>query len=252
MERMRKLILLVAVGVLRAKAQGNGSHHSQNVKINNGTIVQNNVEQALRQAAKLSDVDERGWMRVLVPADQPSPVIPPRCDSMLSGDTRGQHPLKIFLGEHNFSQCSGTSCTVIAAGTASGDFSKIFPLLSVKRHGDVYVLDTEIYDTSGNIVVNIEGGKPHLNKNFVSDWQRPDKSTLAVIDNHNERVLYVKLLNGGALYIEGVFNLPDKARSEGVKHPVLKISKEELRTGTNVFVDSCLGEATLAAFVFSD
>ncbi len=246
------VLSLIALCSTRVSCQNNKRNHNQNITTNNGISVQVNVEQTLRQAAKLSDIDERGWMRVLVPADKPSPAIPSKCDTMLSQDARSKYPLKVFLGEHNFSQCSGPSCTVIAAGTASGDLSKIYPLLSVKRVGSVYLLNTEVYDTSGNIIVNIEEDKPHLNTNFVSDWTRPDKSTLAVIDNHNDRVLYVRLLNDGALYIEGIFNLPDKARSTGVKHPILTISKDELSMGHHHFINSCSGEATLAAFVFSD
>ena len=253
------IMSLIALSPLLLLCQKNQGNHNQNVTTNNGISVQVNVEQSLRKASKLADVDQRGWMRVLVPANETTPALPDKCQQYLAGTLRDSKKeiktsegLSIFHGDNNFARCTTAACTVVAGGSPSHNSNEVYPLLSVKRIGTVYILSTEIYDHDGNIVVDISEDRPHLNRNFISDWARPDKSTLIVTDNHNNRVLYVRLLNPKALYVEGVFNLPDKARSLNSNHMVITVAKDDLQVGGNKFACTNFGEASLAAIVFSD
>lgn len=211
-----------------AFAQGKGSNHSQNIQNNDGVAVQINVKQALRKAAVASQLDDRGWMRLLTPAHEQPPSsncsIPPTA-------------LKVFYGT-NVAYCMPDSCDVVAGqrGTTKS------PLITVRRVKAGLMLDARVFDKDGNIIASIVGDKPHLNRNFVSDFNRPDEHSLWIKDNHDEQILYIRLLNSNSLYLEGVFNMPDDVRAPTPPHPSLTISKDSAIIKPGVKIEgSCTG-----------
>jgi len=106
------------------------------------------------------------------------------------------------------------------------------------------MLDAKIFDKDGNIVASIVGDRPHLNKNFVSDFNRPDEHSLWIKDNQDEQILYVKLLNPNSLYLEGVFNIPNDVRGPTPPHVSLTISKDSaiFKPGMNM-TSTCMAIA---------
>jgi hypothetical protein len=229
------VLVLMAATARCSVAQGNGSNHSQNIQTNNGVSVQLNIQQNLRKAAAASQLDEHGWMRLLTPAHEEPPSS--KCSV---GDGPFSIPptaLRVFYGT-NVAYCMPDGCDVVAGrrGTTTS------PLITVRKVKTGILLDVRVFDKDGNIIASIVGDKPHLNRNFVSDFNRPDEHSLWIKDNHDEQVLYVKLLNSTTLYLEGVFNLPNDVRGPSPTHTSLTISKDYaiLKPGMR-FAGSCMG-----------
>jgi hypothetical protein len=210
---------LLVINVKHAGAQGNGSNHSQNIHENNGIAVQSNVVVNLRKAARESMLDERGWMRLLTPANEQDPPNP--CEAFESLHPIDKTAVAVFYGT-NVAYCKKETCVIVDA--ARGDVSS--PLLTVHKVKTGIVVDAKIFDKDGNIIADIEGNKPHLNKTFVSDFNRPDEHSLWIKDNHDKQVLYVRFLNRSSIYIEGIFNLPDEVRAPTPPHTFIEISKD--------------------------
>lgn len=228
-------LLILVVATRFAVAQGNGSNHSQNIQTNNGVSVQINVKQALRKAAAASQIDERGWMRLLTPAHEESPSSD--CSAGEGPHSIPPTALKVFYGT-NVAYCMPDGCDIVAGrrGTTTS------PLITVRKVKAGILLDVRVFDKDGNIIASIVGDKPHLNRNFVSDFNRPDEHSLWIKDNHDEQVLYVKLLNSNSIYLEGIFNLPNDVRGPSPNHTSLTISKDSaiFKPGGK-FAGTCMG-----------
>jgi hypothetical protein len=108
------------------------------------------------------------------------------------------------------------------------------------------LVDANIFDKDGNLIAKIERNKTFVNRNFVSDFNRPDEHSLWIKDNHDKQVLYVKLLNKYSLYIEGIFNLPDEVRSPTPPHGFLEINKDYIASPSAREVGDCHYGAGLA------
>jgi hypothetical protein len=239
--KLSAFFLILSGCAHRVNAQGARSNHSQNIKTNNGISVQVNVEQSLRKSAANAQIDERGWMRLLTPSGEESPQ-----NACATIEKNVANDLTVFMGA-SAAVCTTTSCTVIAG--VKGD--RVSPLVSIERIRSGILLSAKVFDSSGNIVANVEGNKPHINKNFVSDWNRPDASSLRVIDNHDKQILYLKLLNKNSLYIEGEFNLPDEVRERADVHAQAQISKDTVTLNHMSFKSTCFGGRNVL-LAFSD
>jgi hypothetical protein len=242
------LTLLIAMST-QAFAQGNGSNHSQNIRTNNGVVVQLNVQQNLQKAAAASMLDERGWMRVLTPANDPTPSDYCNAPNQVGLSQIPPKDLKIFYGS-NLAYCSYDHCNIVVAEVGKENV----PLISAQRIKKGIVLSARIYDKDGNIVAKIEDDRPYINRNFVSDFNRPDEHSLWIKDNHDTEVLNVRLLNPTSLRIEGVFNLPyDPSLSAPIRQ-YITISKDALTfepQGPSYTGDcSGVGSAIIGAIAF--
>ncbi len=216
---------LMVYGTKSVSAQGDGSNHAQNIQTNNGISVQVNVEHRLRRSAAQSGVDERGWMRLLTPAHEESPKNTCPFKAVLDGEPK---PLMVLYGS-NVASCQTESCVIVAGDTfVNNRVADIVPLITIHKVKSGLLLDIRVFDKDGNINANIVDNRPHLNRNFVSDFNRPDEHSLWVKDNHDHLVLSVRLLNSNSLRIEGIFNLPEEVRVSRSTHNSVQISKDSL------------------------
>jgi hypothetical protein len=211
--------LFVALAI-QASAQGNGSHHSQNIQTNNGVAVQVNVQQSLQKAAAASMLDERGWMRVLTPAHDPTPR---GCDQPNQVGSLKPNDFKIFYGG-NVAICNFAQCNIVVAGTGVEDI----PIISVQKIKSGFLFSARIYDKDGNILAKIDGDRLYRNKAFVSDFNRPDAHSVWIKDNHDREVLNVRLLNPTSLRIEGIFYVPYDPHQSNPYRPFITIKKDGL------------------------
>jgi hypothetical protein len=232
--------------VIHAGAQGNGSNHSQNIHQNNGIVIQENVAVNLRNAARESMLDERGWMRLLTPANEQDPPNP--CQAFEARHPIDKRAVAVFYGT-NVAYCKKETCVIVNA--ARGDVSS--PLLTVHKVKTGLLVDAKIFDKDGNLIAKIERNKTLVNKNFVSDFNRPDEHPLWINDNHDKQVLYVRFLNKNSLYIEGIFNLPDEVRAPTPPHTVIEISKDTFASHPGVDVsDNCNNGSGLSVVRISE
>jgi hypothetical protein len=185
--------------------------------------VQVNIEKSLRKSANA--IDERGWMRLLTPAHD---ITPDACKGAFKPDK--PKPIVIILGSAVATPCAEETCNII---TAEGN-GKISDLLVVHRVKTGPLVDAKIFDPDGNIVASIVSDKPHINRNYVSDWNRADEHTLLVIDNHDKRVLYLRFVNETTLYVEGTFNLPKELQGPTSPHNYAEITQTEARFSPSV------------------
>jgi hypothetical protein len=228
------LLLLLAVGSPHLIAQGDGSNHSQNIQRNNGVAVQNNVKIILRNAARNSMLDERGWMRLLTPANEKDPANP--CADWEAQHRVDETTVRIFYGT-NATYCRQNTCDIVVAERAS----TLAPLLTIHRVKNGLLVDAKIFDKDGNLIAKIEKNKTFVNRNFASDFNRPDEHTVWIKDNHDKQVLYIRFLNKTSLYIEGIFNIPDEVRAPITPHVFLEVTKDYsgLRPGGGKISGSC-------------
>ncbi len=181
---------------------------------NNGVMIQNNitvagpVEKKLKASAKKYLGNENGWLRVLTPAHDPSPET--SCQI-------APNSLAVFLGGGNASGCHSDVCTILRDTNPNADTKD---LLSVERKGRSLAISAVVFDEDGKVVAALSKNRPHVNRNNVFDWMRPDEHTLDVVDQRNRRVLHVRFLNETTVYVEGLF-----FNSRGMK---LKIDKNNL------------------------
>jgi len=92
-------LILLATGVQQAFAQGNGLDHSQN------------IQQLLPKAAVDSQLDERGWMHLLTPAQDETPSR--SCGAAFEIFAHvGPNALKLFYGT-NAAYCGFDRCNIV-------------------------------------------------------------------------------------------------------------------------------------------
>ena len=111
-------VALIAGCFMQLARTGNGQatgvppqSRTQTAGTNNGTMIQNNitvtatVKQILKARARKSSRDEQGWLRVLTPANDPTPQ--DDCGPQVG-------TLKVILGGGFVAGCAGgTTCTII-------------------------------------------------------------------------------------------------------------------------------------------
>lgn len=196
------------------RTEGN---HNQTVGTNNGVTIQLNVtatpkvKRSLKIAAKKDLGDERGWLRVLTPAQEPTPK------NSCGQFTSDPKSLTVLLGGGAAGGCDRDVCEILRDSNPGAETTD---LLSVRRRGTSLIVSGVIFDNEGKVVVALKDNKPHVNKNNAFDWIRPDDHTLDVVNQNNQRVLHIRLINRTTVYIEGVFY-----DSKGSK---LQIGKDKL------------------------
>ena len=236
------LLFLLAFSLLRT---ANGQN-KQEITENHGLVVQNNTTQILQRAAKENNIaDDRGWMRVLLPASEPTPPVPAKCEIP-------RDALKVFYGS-NLAYCSESSCSIldgVKGGMMSPD-SISEPLISVERIKDVLVLSARVFDESGNIVAKVEKNIPKVTKAVASDWTRPDAHEVSIKNLKDLEVLRVRYVNPTTITVEGVFYLPEQLRHEPPTGVHVEISKSKYvqQPGNLVATGNCIGNSSVA---FSD
>jgi hypothetical protein len=97
--------------------------------------------------------------------------------------------------------------TVIAQG--NGPFTPIqvgtCPALTVTRTHGGLIVDAFGYDSDGNAVYRITHNRFEMILRGFLKAERPDKSTLRIVDNENRESLRVRYLNRNAVTVRGTF-----------------------------------------------
>jgi hypothetical protein len=179
--------------------------------IQNNITVTAPVKKSLQQLARTDVGDEQGWLRLLTPADDPTPQ---------SSCNIPDKSLAVFLGEF-VGTCSGDSCNILQDNSANADVKN---LLSVERRGSSLLVEGVVFGEDGRVVVSVENDRPHVNRQSAFGWKRPDDHTLEVTDQKDRVVLHIRFMNKTTLYVEGLFYTPS-----GIG---LKITKDTLQIRT--------------------
>jgi hypothetical protein len=66
--------------------------------------------------------------------------------------------------------CKKETCVIVAG--ARGNVTS--PLLTVHKVKNALLVDANIFDKDGNLIEKIERNKTFVNRNFVSDFNRPE------------------------------------------------------------------------------
>src|ERR1039458_9691785 len=106
--------------------------------------------------------------------------------------------LAVFLGDFT-GTCTGDSCTILRDNSADDDNKN---LLSVQRKSSSLLVQGMVYDENGKVIVAIEDSRPHINRNNVFGWKRPDEHTLEVTDQKDRTVLHIRFMNKTTIYVE--------------------------------------------------
>lgn len=195
------LVFLPTVAAQQSSPKTAGNNN-QTAGTNSGIMIQLNVtappgvKRTLKSAAKQDLGDERGWLRVLTPAQDPTP--PNSCGNLTS-DAKS---LTVILGGGMVSGYHRDACEIFRDNRPGVNTTD---LLSVRRKGTSLVVSGVVFDDQGKVVVALKDNQPHVNKNNAFDWTRPDPHTLDVVNQKNERVLHIRLLNRTTVYVEGLF-----------------------------------------------
>ncbi|HXH86771.1 MAG TPA: hypothetical protein VNI35_08075, partial [Nitrospira sp.] len=79
-------------------------------------------------------------------------------------------------------------------------------LLSFSRKDDGISVSGRLYSSDRKIVAQIIENEFRLNLSNYFRQERPDQHTLAVFDQENQRVLYIRYINASAIKILGTFH----------------------------------------------
>ncbi len=136
-------------------------------------------------ANQLPETETQGF---LLPANDVNPLNP--CEEI------PEDAILIYLG-NSLAYVEGDSSTIIGLGSES--------TLSFKRTPEGISINAILRDKDGRGIVVIENNEFIINRNNFWYRRRPDIHTLEVYDQFNQRALYVRYLNEGAIKIVGDF-----------------------------------------------
>ena len=134
-----------------------------------------------------SETDTSGLLR---PASEPTPPTP-------CGSTIPKGALILLLGD-SASYTTASHQTVIKV--AGED------LLSIDRKDSGIAITAKIFSADRRIVAKITDNEFAINPSNYFRRERPDHHTLAVFDQQDQRVLYVRYLNASAIKLLGTFH----------------------------------------------
>lgn len=201
-------------------------NNNQNVGTNRGILIQNNISvtdttrKQLKRRAKEDTGDEQGWLGILTPGNDPTPVS--SCPSI------SKSALKVFLGKFE-GACDGGLCSILEDRSTTANSKN---LLSVQSVGRSLIISGVVFSEDGKVVVVLDKNRPHINKNNAFSWSRPDSHTIDVIDQRNRKVLHVRFMNKKTVYVEGLFYTESGRR--------LEIDSDVIETmGRNRFIGGC-------------
>ena len=149
--------------------------------------------------------------------------------------------LNIFLGSNQFF-CSRQSCVLVSF---QGDDGANDLLVATRRNG-LLLLSGKVFDKDGNLVVELVENKPKGNINAIyGEPNRPDKSTLQVLDNKDNVALYIHYINGSNLLLEGAFFQPQPVDRHIANSMGLIVGPDTMRIAGRgpTFTHTCMGGA---------
>ena len=134
------------------------------------------------------------WTGALIAADDPMPQTP--CGPI--------SPDGLLMG-------FGPDAVVVARG--DGPFTPVrigtCPALTVTRTPNGLMIDAFGYDSDGNVVYRIAGNRFEMIIRGFLKLERPDKSTLRIVDDVQRQTLLVRYANRNTVYVRGTFRCGD-------------------------------------------
>ncbi len=158
-------------------------------------------------AKRIPETNESGY---LVPASDPNRD--DKCATRVPAEA-----FRAYLGDSTIWTKSGKSTLpvpnspypVIVAGNAGN-----MPLLSIEKSTEGYLyLAAQIIAADGRFMAKIDRNEFKRNPHTTWYQKRPDRSTLAIYDDHDREVLYVRYMNSHAIKIRGIFTYPNQQRT---------------------------------------
>jgi hypothetical protein len=168
-----------------------------------GKKALDNLIRAIRSHAPKTDVSG-----LLVPANDP--YLQDECSAKISLGA-----LRIYLGNSTISTTSGSSPFPAPNSPypviLSGNERLPRPILTIEKSNEGYLyLTADIRGADGRFIAKIERNKFLRNPHTTWYQKTPDRSSLAIYDDMNEEVLYVRYMNPTAIRVRGRFNYPGR------------------------------------------
>lgn len=178
----------------------------QTVGTNNGLLIQQNIQivepvrRELISASKSASLSDQGWLSILTPGHQANPAT--ACKEMIADLAPGisKRALTVELGPTSV-LCVTDKCVILSDETSS----ESSPILSVERRGSSLVVNATVFGPDGDILAVIDKNQPHINKNRLFGWSRPNAHELDLVDNHNNNALHIEFINSNSLRVKGTF-----------------------------------------------
>ena len=133
------------------------------------------------------------WAGALIAADDPTPPAP--CDA-----SQPDALLMLFGPDAIIARGEGPF-TPVQIGTC--------PALTLKRTPDGLTIDAFGYDSDSNVVYRIADNRLEMLVRGFLKPERPDKSTLRIVDDIKRETLQVRYLNRNTVTIRGTFRCGD-------------------------------------------
>jgi hypothetical protein len=167
------------------------------------------TRRTLESAAKAYPGNGIEWAGVFTPAHDASPVtrckIPSNSTTVYVGHgalTVSCIVFKEHLHEHLTPQSSGGTCNIFSDVPAPSSADPV-PLLSVVRTGTNLTIDGRLLGPNGELRAFFRNGGIYINKDAISLAERPDSSTLSLLDKSAKKVLEVRYSSPNTVLIDG-------------------------------------------------
>jgi hypothetical protein len=139
------------------------------------------------------ETETHGW---LLPANEPTP--PNGCDSMAPP----KEAILFLFGSNGVWSTSNEKIHVFTLGSC--------PVLSMQHKAHRLLIDADLFDNSGNLVVRITKNEFNLVSGQYSYGERSeDRSTIAVHDRQGNEVFYIRYVNPAVARVRGEFSCRD-------------------------------------------
>ncbi len=132
------------------------------------------------------------WTGALIAANEPTPQT--ACD---------QNSFRMLIGPQAVIAHGDGPFTPIQVGTC--------PALTLVRTNSGLMIDAFGYDSDGNVVYRITRNRFEMVLRGFLKAERPDKSTLRIVDEQGHESLSVRYLNHNAVAVRGTFRCGDTA-----------------------------------------
>jgi hypothetical protein len=142
------------------------------------------------------ETDIHGW---LLPAREATPV------NACGGEPRPKDAILFVFGTNGAWTIGNEKLNVLEVGNCV--------LMSMQREGMQLAFDTDVFDTSGELIARIEKNEFQLVPGKFSYQRRSeDRSDMTVYDKHGDLLLSIRYLNAGVVKVNGTFVCSDMTK----------------------------------------
>jgi hypothetical protein len=126
------------------------------------------------------------------------------------------------------------------------------PLLAFSKKGDELAISGHVLNANGEVVAVIDRNNEfHLVGGKFAYSERPDLSTLRVVELKKQELLYIRFANANTIILRGIFPIPDKSKMPEpflnedfditipIPSGIVTISEAEIRAGPHTIEATC-------------